>query len=859
MTRRSLRWLVLAAVGSGGVLSAQDPATAASKPLLAWIDAATAEAVESGMQEALARLRPEDRDGYLRGVGGALYGGRPACLHGAQRRRCVEAHIPVLAAHAPAGAALVEYFAMAATHFLSKGNDCAAALRVLDAIEALVPQATAYAFPRRLRRIDCLTELQQLGEADRICALAEAGELAPLERAQVLGLRGSINLMLGRIDLAGRSLTRADEIVAGIVATSDSERDLVRMVEFDAHLRHLDLLAVREQYDTVEAAIAGFAARREQAGRPLSPEQHLTARTHAVSAAYLATQLQPARLDAAVDAIERLLATPGLPPRSAEMASVWLADLELHRGRLEPAKAALQRVADPSATRRTRWLSTAIASELARRTGGPAAVLLEHERLLRAILGEMIAEWRQVAWDRETTGFLRFGSRLRVLAELIAVTTQLHGPERALGCVLDVQCCTTVSRARDARALSVAELREQALPEGHGALVFVPAWNESHVFAFDRSGLVHDVLPRASELREQVRSLRLALLELDVETATGPALAAVRAASRTLSASLLPAVVRERLATWQHLTITGGSLLGNPCFECLEWEPDTLLGERFGVATTASLPLLAALRRSAGAPAAAGQLSARLVATLTPDAAFAARNGLAGAVELAGPRWERLDAGLPGDAERRVGRAATLAAWSAGCRTRRDLTVLLGHGEQPADGLPPALGLTPDGEHPDGLLTPEGIRATTQHGLVVLAACYGARGALRMGDDDVASTLAGAFLFAGADAVIASPAPLRLSMHLDVGAELVAGLVAGCDAAEALRRARIAAAAGDRAQAYRAAQIGLVGWGATPLVASPSRSFSAWYFVAAAALATGLVLLGWIPSRRWWGRAPGSR
>jgi hypothetical protein len=111
-----------------------------------------------------------------------------------------------------------------------------------------------------------------------------------------------------------------------------------------------------------------------------------------------------------------------------------------------------------------------------------------------------------------------------------------------------------------------------------------------------------------------------------------------------------------------------------------------------------------------------------------------------------------------------------------------------------------------------------------------------------MGDDDVAESLAGAFLFAGADAVIASPAPLRLSMHLEVGAELAASLAAGCDAAEALRRARIAAAAGDRAQAYRAAQIGLVGWGAEPLVAAASGSFAAWVLGVAVALAVLAVI-----------------
>jgi hypothetical protein len=59
----------------------------------------------------------------------------------------------------------------------------------------------------------------------------------------------------------------------------------------------------------------------------------------------------------------------------------------------------------------------------------------------------------------------------------------------------------------------------------------------------------------------------------------------------------------------------------------------------------------------------------------------------------------------------------------------------------------------PDARHPDGALTPPRIAAVQLRGLVVLAACHAARGPLRMGDDDVAESLAGAFLGAGADAV----------------------------------------------------------------------------------------------------------
>ncbi len=858
LVRRSLPLRVLVASWACCALPGQDAGAAAASFALPWLAASTPAAVELGMQQAIERLRPDDRRPYLVALGPQLFAGNPKCLRGAQRRHCVEAQLPVLAACAMSESGLVAWFAFQAASYLVAGSDFTGAEAALDAIEALVPQTTAFAFERREWRIACLTELR-LAEADRLCELAEATDMSPRQRARVLGQRGSVNIMLGRLDLASRSLARASELLAGIPAVPVDEHEMASIVQFDVQLRQLDLLAAREQYEDITAAIRRLVEQRGRAQRPLSPDQLMEVETHAVAAAYHVTQHQPARTDAAVLAIEQLLATPKLPPRNAEMATIWLADMELRRGRLVAAQAALQRVAVVSASRRSRWLWSAIACELARRSGAPTPTLLQHELQLRDILGEMMAEWRQVAWERETTGFLRLGARLRVVAELIAVTTAVHGPEQALADVLAVQCCTTVSRARGAVPLSLAELREQLLPEGHGALVFVPAWNESHVFAFDRRGFVHEVLPRASELRGQAQDLRQELQALDAMNSTAPDLGAVRRASRDLANSLLPAAVRDILATWQNVTITGGSLLGNPCFECLEWHPDTLLGERFGIASTASLPLLAALRRTTAGPAAAGTLSARLYATLAPAAEFAARNGIAAGGALTGSRWERLAAGLPDDAERCVGPAATLGAWLLGCQARRDLTVLLGHGEQPFDDSPPAIGMTPDDVHPDGLLTPARITATAQHGLVVVAACLAARGPGRMGDDDVAATLAGAFLFAGAQAVIASPAPLRLSMHLDVAAELVAALDAGCDVAQALRRARVAAAAGDRAQAYRAAQIGLVGWGAAPLVVAPPRPFSTWFLVAVVAISTALLVLVGRSSRRWWGRVPGSR
>jgi hypothetical protein len=320
-----------------------------------------------------------------------------------------------------------------------------------------------------------------------------------------------------------------------------------------------------------------------------------------------------------------------------------------------------------------------------------------------------------------------------------------------------------------------------------------------------------------------------------------------------LATSLLPATVRQQMDHWHPRTITGGNLLGNPAFACLPWDERTLLGEHFAMATIASLPLLARMQAEAAGPVAADALPSRMFATLSPGAAFAQRNGLRAAAVLSGPSWERLLQRLPPGAATFVDAAATPTAYEASSRAGgHRFTMLLAHGEPAADGEPPSLGLTPDAQHEHGTLTSTDIRAARHRGLVVIAACNAARGPVRMGDDDVADSLAGAFLFAGADGIVASAAPLRASMYLEASAGLLEALADGATQAEALRRGRLQAGGADPAQRYRAAQLELIGLGTLPLVLPPARApWWLWVLVLAALAAlAAAVTSGWRSSAR---------
>lgn len=796
---------------------------------IAWMKEPTAEAAEAALASYLAQLRAEQRGPYLGAVGQKLRGSLPA-LQGAAGRRCVMSHMPLLAALPTADADLVDWFAIKAAEFLAIDNDDAeGAVAVLDDSQKLLAQPTSFKHLRT--EIDCRISLQQLVVAERRCAELAAAARTPLDRVQVLSRRGTIDVMLGRLDQAGRSLDDADRLLAELEPDE-------RGVSYEQVLllqRRLDLLTANEQYAAVRPTI-------ERRGATLDA---LPLRVHMAAADYHATQHEPATVATTIATLEALRSQPDLELRNKATITVWLADLELRCGHLDRATRLLADIKTVSP--RNRWLAAPIAAEVARRSGADRTTLLQHEAELRAILGEMVAEWREVAWERESTGFLRLGSRLRVLAELIAITTALYGPERAMDDVLTVQCCTTASRARGAEPLPLAELRARLLDDDHGALVFVPAWNESHVFAFDRSRFVHEVLPRASELRRQVGNVRTELLALD-GAAVPATLDALRRAARTLADSLLPATVRQEMQRWRHLTITGGNLLGNPAFACLPWDGDTLLGERFAMATNASLPLLVRMQAEADAPVASEALSARLFATLSPSVAFASRNGLGAAAVMSGPSWERLLQQLPPGAPTFVDAAATAAAYDASSHagTHR-FTLLLAHGEQATDGEPATLGLTPDPRHEEGTLSSTTIRGTPERGLVMIAACYAARGPVRMGDDDVADSLAGAFLFAGAHGIVASAAPLRASMYMDAGAGLLEALAGGATQAEALRRGRLQAGGDDVAQRYRAAQIDMVGLGTMVLVQPPGGS--AWWLWPLGVVLVGALIRVWFRKR----------
>ena len=92
----------------------------------------------------------------------------------------------------------------------------------------------------------------------------------------------------------------------------------------------------------------------------------------------------------------------------------------------------------------------------------------------------------------------------------------------------------------------------------------------------------------------------------------------------------------------------------------------------------------------------------------------------------------------------------------------------------------------------DGPLWPQDIHSVKFDGLVVLSACGVASSPVRVSDDDLVGSLAGAFLFAGADTVVASRYEVLFGPHMALMDVFHDRIVGGDSPAEAMRRARVA-------------------------------------------------------------------
>jgi len=448
---------------------------------------------------------------------------------------------------------------------------------------------------------------------------------------------------------------------------------------------------------------------------------------------------------------------------------------------------------------------------LALARGAPVAELVVHGEALENAYAELIAAWSATPARPGGVGFLHYGSRRRVLSDLIRVTLAVDdgpsGLERALGHVLRAQEQVTLLRRAKAPSVGLAQIRDAVLRAGVGALVYLPALDRSHVFALDRDGIVHAELP-AKDAIEAVNRELLGLLGIYPQGD-----GAVRRARRRrfdglaerLAEQLLPPPILREVRRWSHVVVVGAGLLGHVPFEGLPLGDEGPLGLVRAVGVAPSLPLACHLERRDGEHAAGGGSPANgegLELALVAAPRVSAR---------VAERWPKARPfPFPDDARRRLtsmfdeGRVAVHVddaarparlreAATTGSRVLQSLT----HGaHDPGRERPSGLVLAADGDG-DGVLWCEDVERLDAPPLVVLLACGSARGPTRRGDEGVAH-LGGAFLTAGARAVVLSRTALDHDAALLLGEVFNQALSRGRSPADALREARAALAADPR-------------------------------------------------------------
>jgi hypothetical protein len=486
----------------------------------------------------------------------------------------------------------------------------------------------------------------------------------------------------------------------------------------------------------------------------------------------------------------------GLDDSLALYARVALADDALARGAAEEAAAELaaaRQRTDPESGEDADLL--VLEARLALQSAAPRAELAEHRRRLDEALAGMAEAWSALPDEEGGIGFLLYGRRRALLGELVRLTLELEpgeaGVAAAFAELVRVQALGSLARRAELGAPSLEFLQQRWLGPRHGLLVYLPAPGASHLFLLDRERLSHVPLVSSARIDPLRRGYFSHLLgaprgELDPETRAW-LVAEERRLAGELSLLVLPPAAAERVRGWSALSIVGVDALGPLPFEWLPLGAERHLGLQRAVDYVPGLPLVPALLARAGARPA---LDLELVVAVEP-APGAAR------------RWPEL-AAIPWDEARSAELAAAypaerVHAWPAASATPEALAAhdfssagvlqIVAHGALDERRARPAVLMLSAGDEGEGLFGCEHAQRARPPALVVLTACRSAGGPLRRGDAGAAD-FGGAWLSAGARAVVLSHAELLAEDALLQSEALHARLAAGGSPAAALASAR---------------------------------------------------------------------
>jgi CHAT domain-containing protein/tetratricopeptide (TPR) repeat protein len=642
-------------------------------------------------------------------------------------------------------------------------------------------------------------------------------EFDPLQAARLrcsaLCALAQAQIGLGLTDRAAESIAEARELASRI----DD-----RGAHFDVASSSILFALATEDFDAIE--------REVQAALMLAPAAHPSERGWLLvmlgQARAEQERMDPSRPRKAAEMLATALETAVLTPADRLKARVGLARVQLREGRWREAEALVRAAREAlgggaeriPAVAQLAALSASVALER-----GAAPDELERELAsFRRDFEPFLAEWGSAPLRKGGIAFLHFGERRAVIADLVRLTLATHRPERgcreSLELLFRLQGLGTLARELEGSEPIALDDALRLASGSRGILLYLSGFERSYVFAVDARRTSWAELPAAFEI-ERRRLTWLSELATP-DAGDGEAAARERDRASKLGEALLPPVILERVQAWTELLIDGQESLGYVPFELLPDDQGICIGLEKEVSYLPSLRVGALLQRRSELRRAPAAIDLRLLASplVAPETLDRFEN-------LEPLPWEAARSArlrrLFRRAEILTGREANVAALERQGEEPAWVLELIAHGVSDYEReRPSGLVLASAAASEEGVLWSEDVEQLMVPPLVVLCTCGAARGPLRRGDDG-ASHLGGAFLRAGAQAVVLSPVDLDLEPTLALLDEFNRGIARrGESPARALMLARRKLAGEGRP----VAEYGLVhvlGMGSEPVLARP--------------------------------------
>ncbi len=682
---------------------------------------------------------------------------------------------------------------------------------------------------------------------------AEAIQGAAFDRMTALGLQWRALLVEGKPDQAGIAVAEQRRVARKAGLTAEYRQLLVSRAD--------TLLSMRRARDAKQLIDDELAADEESVSASLLLRLGLA--EHAIET------VEPMRARRSTEVLRRVLDKEPRPTQLRRRALLKLFEIAVSDETVDVATSLRDElVRDGGSELWDSPLFAAPATRLGVLENQPVEELrVLGDRLKRIVDREFERIERTHAAD-EPAGFFAsqivpwaIGEYVDLLLAIAEKEDRTDGPSEALEVVLRAQQFNSIARALEAPPCSVEDVQRELVRPDSGILVYLPWRRCTHLFVVDSAKVACHRLPGRPRTVHPAKRL---VFEFNMRPRRAKELGESvverwRSSSAQALEMLLPDEVLATMRAWSGATLVGLDMLRSVPFPALLLPSGELLGEVCAIDNLGSLPLGVALARRRASQGELPPASLTVFGCTTTDAPTARDRGIESVAFPKDRLAPILDSYGADRARVLVDDEVTTAALRGLDWTGSRVTQILAHGVRDRSrefGAGVALR--------DEEFYYDDFRERSVTGLAILSVCEGGSTPSRLGDGQLGTSLGGALMRSGADAVIQSPREIELYGHLEFMTTFHRTLAGGASPAAALRDARQAHVEdGWLARFYRA-QLQVFGLGQLPVAAAVTQSTSGdepspspqqppaqpWWTLVAAAAGVALILVALVRLRR---------